>query len=116
MLCWVCQKSNHFDCISPSLATVPECNWKCNDCFACTSCGIKRFFSEEDVRNKVHEKVTDFALSCHFELCYQCGIAEQKKTVCSICHEKTGLGHQMLNNAQHKVIQLSQISDKSYAE
>ena len=33
-----------------------------------------------------------FVLSCDFELCYQCGLDEYRKSFCSICNEKTGLG------------------------
>ena len=50
---------------------VPECNWKCWDCFKCTKCGTKKFFTEQDIANKVNEDPNEkYVLSFDFELCY----------------------------------------------
>ena len=97
LICAICDKVDHFWCLEPQLIQVPECNWKCPECFKCYKCGTKSFFNEKDIENKVNLDPNEkFVLSCDFELCYQCGLDEYRKSFCSICNEKTGFG---LNSA-----------------
>ena len=97
LICAVCDKVDHYWCLEPQLVRVPECNWKCPECFKCSKCGTKKFFSQEDIANKINEDPElKFSLSFDFELCYQCGQDEHHKSFCSICNEKTGLGRLQL--------------------
>ena len=74
VLCAVCDKADHFWCLEPQLIVVPECSWKCQDCFKCRACGTKDFFSEEDIANKVNlDPNQKYVLSFDFEFCFQCG-------------------------------------------
>ncbi len=74
VLCAVCDKAHHFQCLEPQLIQVPECSWKCPDCFKCRTCGTKDFFSPEDIENKVNLDPNEkYILSFDFEFCYQCG-------------------------------------------
>ena len=54
ILCTVCEKADHYWCLEPKLVQLPDCSWKCRDCFKCRACGTKEFFSAEDVANKVN--------------------------------------------------------------
>lgn len=88
---------------------MPACNWKCPDCFKCAKCGTKAFFNEKDIENKVNlDPNENFVLSYDFELCYQCGQDEYRKSLCSICNEKTGFG---LNSVQASQISKLNVSD-----
>ena len=74
VLCSVCEKAAHYQCLEPQLIVVPECNWKCSDCFKCRTCGTKDFFSAEDIENKINLNHNEkYVLSFDFEFCYQCG-------------------------------------------
>ena len=46
-----------------------------------------------------------FVLSYDFELCYQCGLDEYRKSFCSICNDKTGFGLSSTTgaNSQQKI-------------
>ena len=93
LICSVCDKVAHFWCLEPQLIQVPECNWKCPECFKCAKCGTKSFFNEKDIQNKVNLDPNEkFVFSFDFELCYQCGQDEYRKSFCSISNQKTGLG------------------------
>jgi hypothetical protein len=57
-------------------------------------------------------------LSFDFELCYQCGQDEHRKSFCNICNEKTGQGRHMQNNqgnspAEPSKLKLGDILEKS---
>jgi hypothetical protein len=96
LICTVCDKVDHYWCLEPQLIQVPECNWKCPDCFSCVKCGVKSFFSETDIANRVNlDPSQKFVHSYDFEFCYQCGLDEYRKTFCNLCGEKSGVGQEV---------------------
>jgi len=52
LYCDDCEKAFHSFCVQPPLRAIPNCGWKCEECFKCQGCGSKTFFNDEEVKSK----------------------------------------------------------------
>jgi len=86
LYCDVCDKAFHSYCLKPRLDVIPNCGWKCQECFKCQRCSNKQFFSEDDIQKATNKQVSNYRFSNNFAFCYQCGINEYKKSFCNICN------------------------------
>ena len=76
MVCDVCDRGFHLDCIKPKIDKVPEGSWACEDCVQCLSCG-----------STVPGKGKNDAWHEGYSLCTPCWRLYQKKQHCPICHK-----------------------------
>lgn len=76
VVCDVCDRGFHLDCIKPKIDKVPEGSWACEDCVQCLSCG-----------STVPGKGKNDAWHEGYSLCTPCWRLYQKKQHCPICHK-----------------------------
>lgn len=86
LYCDSCDKAYHTYCLIPPLKSVPDCGWKCKDCFKCAKCGTKAFFGE----NASPEPLYNYSHTNNFTYCHKCGTEEHEKSFCSICKQPAG--------------------------
>lgn len=85
LYCDSCDKAYHTFCSTPPLKVVPNCGWKCKDCFKCAKCGTQSFFDNGSGEAVAAKSVTDYTHTNNFTYCYKCGLEEHNKSLCSIC-------------------------------
>jgi len=115
LYCDSCDKAYHTFCSIPVLKVVPNCEWKCKDCFKCAKCGTQSFFG-----NNGTESITDYSHTNNFTYCHKCGLEEHNKSLCSICNQSNAGPENLLKhcNACRKWshVRCSRITLKEYEE
>ena len=87
LYCDSCDKAYHTYCLRPALKKVPDCSWKCKDCFSCAKCKSKSFFDATN-ENEANNEHFDFSHTNNFKYCHKCGTSEYEKTLCTICNKR----------------------------
>jgi len=85
LYCDSCDKAYHTYCLVPPLKKIPECAWKCKECFKCIKCGTTSFFGEN---SSTTETSSDFKHTNNFSYCNKCGLEEHAKSYCSMCENQ----------------------------
>eukprot|EP01047_Picozoa_sp_COSAG01_P016172 COSAG01_NODE_822_length_13306_cov_4.866132_13_plen_1123_part_00 len=74
VVCDVCDRGFHLECIRPAISQVPEGSWVCADCVQCLSCGVTT--PGKSKSDKWHQDYT---------LCTPCSQLYDKKQYCPVC-------------------------------
>lgn len=86
LYCDNCDKAYHTYCLDPPLKSIPNCGWKCKDCFKCQICETTNFVNGMNPSN-----INDYTCSSNFSYCYKCGYHQYINMFCCICRKSDKL-------------------------